>query len=78
LILELFARGSVHYDIQVGPVVKAKGGDVAYSGAKEHIVFTSGRFFSNSWKELFSYLIWRVGYYLRVKPTKSATPYLDK
>jgi hypothetical protein len=77
LILELFAQGRAHYDIHVGPVVRAVGGKIAYSGAKEHFVFTSGRFFSNSWKELFSYLIWRVGYYLRVRPTKPATPHLD-
>ena len=78
LILELFAQNRVPYDIHVGPVVKAIGGKISYSGAKEHVVFTSGRFFSNSWKELFSYLLWRVGYYLRVKPTKPATPYVDQ
>jgi len=78
LILELFARGRIQYDIHVGPVVKSIGGKIAYSGAREHVVFTSGRFFSNSWKELFSYLIWRVGYYLRVKPAKPATPSLDQ
>jgi len=78
LILELFAQERVHYDIHVGPVIKAIGREVAYSGAKEHVVFTSGRFFSNSWKELFAYLIWRVGYYLRVRPTKPATPDFDQ
>lgn len=75
LILELFDQGRIYYDIHIGPVVKAVGGEIAYSGAKNYVVFTSGRFFSNSWKELFSYLIWRVGYYLRVRPTKPATPY---
>jgi len=78
LILELFDRGHIHYDIHVGPVVKAMGGEITYSGAKEHVVFTSGRYFSNSWKELFSYLIWRVGYYLHVRPTKPARPDLDR
>lgn len=78
LILELFAEGRVHYDIHVGPVVKAIGGEITYSEKKEHVVFTSGRFFSNSWKELFSYLIWRIGYYLRVKPTKPAIPYVEQ
>jgi Glycosyl transferase family 2 len=78
MILELSNQGHVHYDIQVGPAVKAMGGAIAYSKAREHVVFTSGRFFSNSWKELFNYLIWRIGYYLRVKPTKPATPHLDK
>jgi len=78
LILELFAQGRIHYDIHVGPVVKSIGGEIAYSGAREHVVFTSGRFFSNSWKELFAYLIWRVGYYLRVRPANPTTPSLDQ
>jgi len=78
LILELFAQERVHYDIHVGPMVKSISGEIAYSGAEEHVVFTSGRFFSNSWKELFSYLIWRIGYYLRIRPTKPATPYVDQ
>ncbi len=78
LILELFVQGRIQYDIHIGPVVKFIGGKVAYSGAKEHVVFTSGRFFSNSWKELFLYLVWRVGYYLRVRPAKPAAPYVDQ
>jgi hypothetical protein len=78
LILELFAQQRVQYDIHVGPVLKAIGGSVAYSAAKQHVVFTSGRFFSNSWKELLSYLIWRTGYYLRIKPTKPASPPVEQ
>ena len=78
LILKLFAEERVHYDIQIGPVVKALGKKIMYSGANEHVVLTSGRFFSNSWKELFAYLIWRIGYYFRVKPTKPASPYFDR
>jgi len=78
LILELFSAERVDYDIQIGPVVKALGKKIKYSGANEHVVLTSGRFFSNSWKELFAYLIWRIGYYFRVKPTKPASPYFDR
>jgi glycosyl transferase family 2 len=78
LIIDLFAQQRVPYDIHVGPVVKAMGGKIAYSAAKQHAVFTSGRFFSNSWRELFSYLIWRTGYYLRVKPTKPASPPVEQ
>jgi hypothetical protein len=78
LMLELFAEKRVHYDIQIGPVVKALGKKIMYSGANEHVVLTSGRFFSNSWKELFAYLLWRVGYYFRVKPTKPTSPYFDR
>ena len=78
LILDLFAQHRITYDIHVGPAVKAVHGKIAYSAAKQHVVFTSGRFFSNSWKELFAYLIWRTGYYLRVKPTKPASPSVEQ
>jgi hypothetical protein len=78
LILDLFAQHRVTYDIHVGPAVKAIHGKIAYSATKQHIVYTSGRFFSNSWKELFSYLIWRTSYYLRVKPTKPASPSVEQ
>ena len=71
LMLDLFSQGRLHYDILVGPMVRSKGGRIAYSDSKDLIVYTSGRFFSGSWKELFSYLIWRVGYYLRVGILKS-------
>lgn len=78
LILALFAQGRIHYDIHIGPAVKSMNGKIAYSEAKEHVVFTSGRFFSNSWKELLLYLVWRVGYYLRVRPAKPAAPSFDR
>lgn len=78
LILDLFAKKRITYDIHVGPVLKAIRGKVAYSADRRHVVFTSGRFFSNSWKELFSYLIWRTGYYHRVKPTKPASPSVEQ
>jgi glycosyltransferase involved in cell wall biosynthesis len=76
LMLDLFARGRIPYDIHVGPVVKSIGGKIAYSGAKELLVLTSGRFFSPGWKVLFSYLIWRTGYYFRIlkmKPKKAVS-----
>lgn len=74
MILHLFGIGRIPYDIHVGPVVKAVGGKIAYSGAKELVVFTSGRFFAPGWKVLIEYLIWRTGYYLRIlkmKPKKA-------
>jgi hypothetical protein len=71
LMLDLFAQGRLRYDILVGPVIRSIGGRIAYSGSKDLIVYTSGRFFTGSWKELFSYLKWRVGYYLRVGILKS-------
>jgi glycosyltransferase involved in cell wall biosynthesis len=74
-MLDLFAQGRIPYDLHVGPVVKSMGGRIAYSGAKEFVVLTSGRFFDPGWKVLFAYLIWRTGYYLRIlkmKPKKIA------
>lgn len=71
LMLNLFAQGRLPYDIHVGPVVKSTGGRIAYSGAKELVVLTSGRFFDPGWKVLFAYLIWRTGYYFRILKMKS-------
>jgi hypothetical protein len=75
-ILQLFADGRIPYDLHVGPAVKATGGKIAYSGAKELIVLTSGRFFAPGWKVLIEYLVWRTGYYrriLKIKPKKTVT-----
>ena len=75
LMLDLFSKKRIPYDFHVGPVIKSLGGKIAYSGDRELVVLTSGRFFSPGWKVLFSYLIWRTGYYLRIlriKPTKKA------
>lgn len=74
LILHLFAEGRIPYDIHVGPLVKSIGGKIAYSGAKELVVLTSGRFFTPGWKVLVEYLVWRTGYYrriLKMKPKKA-------
>jgi hypothetical protein len=76
LILHLFAEGRIPYDIHVGPTVKSMGGKIAYSGAKELVVLTSGRFFAPGWGVLIEYLIWRMGYYrriLKLKPKKAIT-----
>jgi hypothetical protein len=76
LILYLFAEGRIPYDIHVGPAVKSMGGKIAYSAAKELVVFTSGRFFRPGWKVLAEYLIWRTSYYRRIltmKPKKVVT-----
>jgi hypothetical protein len=76
LMLDMFTRGLIPYDLHVGPAVKSMGGRIAYSGAKEFVVLTSGRFFVPGWKVLFAYLIWRTGYYfriLKIKPKKVAS-----
>jgi glycosyltransferase involved in cell wall biosynthesis len=65
LILDLYKQDRIPFDIHVGPAVKAIGGKIVYSGDKDLFVFTSGRFFAGSWRELIAYLIWRIGYYNR-------------
>lgn len=71
LSLELYDRGVLRSDIQVGPQVKSLGGRISYSGAKDLVVLTSGRYFRGSWHELVSYFRWRVGYYRRIGVLKS-------
>jgi hypothetical protein len=71
LMLDLYQSGRIPYDFHVGPVIKSMRGKIAYSGAKDLMVFTSGRFFSGGWKELFDYIIWRIGYYRRIWAARS-------
>lgn len=77
LILDLFEDGRIPYDIHVGPVVKSIGGKIAYSGARELVVLTSGRFFNPGWKVLADYLLWRVGYYRRIFKLKTKKAVTD-
>jgi hypothetical protein len=74
----LFDQGRIPYDLHVGPTVKATGGKIAYSGDKELVVLTSGRFFAPGWKVLIEYLIWRTGYYRRILKMKSKKVVTDQ
>ena len=78
LILDLFEQGRIPYDLHVGPVVKWVGGKIAYSGASELVVLTSGRFFAPGWKVLADYLFWRVGYYGRILRMKAKKAVMDQ
>jgi hypothetical protein len=78
LILDLFTSGRITYDIHVGPAIKSMHGKIAYSGARELTVYTSGRFFEQGWGVLFTYLIWRTGYYRRVFKLKSGNTVPDR
>lgn len=78
LILDLFEDGRIPYDIHVGPMVKSIGGKIAYSGGRELVVLTSGRFFIPGWKVLVDYLIWRVGYYRRILKLKAKKAVTDQ
>jgi glycosyltransferase involved in cell wall biosynthesis len=77
LILDLFEDGRIPYDLHVGPAVKSIGGKITYSGARELVVLTSGRFFAPGWKVLADYLIWRVGYYRRILKMKAKKTVTD-
>ena len=70
LMLNLYDRGLVNYDIKLGTTIKSIGGKIAYSGDRSLSVLTSGRNIQGGWKELFQYIVWRVGYYQRVMPMR--------
>jgi hypothetical protein len=64
LLLDLFAAGYLPADFSLGPVLRARGEPVAYSGAARLHVLTSGRYFERGWRELARYLRYRLGYNL--------------
>lgn len=65
-ILDLYKKGLLADDMNVGPVAKAYGNEVAYSGNRDLVVLTSGRMFHGSWISLFRYLIYRLKYNFHV------------
>jgi hypothetical protein len=64
--LHLYEQGLLIDDLNVGPAVKAAGGRVAYSGARDLHVLTSGRKFRGGWRKLARYLRYRLLYNVRV------------
>lgn len=67
LMLELYHKGMLADEMNVGPTFKAAGGRVTYSGSKDLTVLTSGRMFTGrSWIRLFRYYSYRLRYNLRV------------
>jgi len=71
LMLNLYDKGLLSYDIKVGTTIKSMGGTIAYSGDRALTVLTSGRNFRGDWKELLEYIVWRVRYYQRLIPLRS-------
>lgn len=67
-VLDLYAKGMLADEMNVGPAVKATGGRVAYSGARNLVVYTSGRMFVGGWHQLLRTLRYRLRYNLRVLP----------
>jgi hypothetical protein len=72
VLLRLYDQGLLTDDLNVGPSVKAAGGRIAYSGASELRVLTSGRRFRGGWRKLARYLRYRLLYNLRVLPVRRA------
>jgi hypothetical protein len=69
LFLRLYDEGMLIDDLNVGPAVKTSGGSIAYSGARDLKVLTSGRRFKGGWWKLARYLCYRLAYNLRVMGT---------
>lgn len=68
--LQRYDEGYLADEMNVGPTIKALGGKVGYSGARDLIVLTSGRMFVGGWRHLARYLIYRLGYNARVLPVR--------
>lgn len=71
LAMDCYENGMLADEMNVGPTLKHCGGCVAYSGAKELVVLTSGRMFRPGWFRLCRYLVYRLRYNLRVLPIGS-------
>jgi len=70
VLLEMYDKDLLNYDIKVGATIRSIGGKIAYSGEKSLVVLTSGRNFRGDWKELFDYMVWRISYYHHLSPLK--------
>jgi hypothetical protein len=70
-MLTLFDAGAIADDMNVGPVFKRAGRPVVYSGARAHVVLTSGRMIrGGGWRRLLSYARYRLRYNLRMLPVR--------
>ena len=71
VLLALYDQGMLADEMNVGPNMKSLGGPVAYSGARQLRVLTSGRMFGGGWIKLARYLIYRLRYNVRVLPVRA-------
>jgi len=67
-MLDLYDRGLLADEMNVGPAFKRFVGPVAYSGDPRHTVYTSGRMFRPGWRRIAPYFLYRLRYNLRVLP----------
>jgi glycosyltransferase involved in cell wall biosynthesis len=70
-MLQLYERGMLADEMNVGPTFKSHVGRVAYSGSSDLIVLTSGRMFKGGWVKLVKYFRYRLRYNLRVLPVRA-------
>lgn len=70
LMLELYDKGMLADEMNVGPTFKSVGGRVVYSGSRKLVVLTSGRMFTSGWLKIFRYFRYRLRYNLRVLPVR--------
>lgn len=70
LMLELYAKGMLADEMNVGPTFKAVYGRVDYSGSGRLAVYTSGRMFTPGVWKLARYFRRRLFYNLRVLPVR--------
>lgn len=68
--LRLYDGGMLADDLNVGPTIRASGGRVAYSGARDLLVSTSGRKLERGWGRVSRYLAYRLLYNLRALPVR--------
>jgi len=67
-MLKLNDQGMLYTDMVVGPAVRSLGGRVAYSGAAELTVLTSGRNIESDWLEIVRYFLRRLQRNVVVNP----------
>ncbi len=68
VLLDAYERGMLADDLNVGPVVKALGGRMAYDGRRTLRALTSGRAYRGGWGRIARYYVYRLRYNLRVLP----------
>ncbi len=71
LVLELYDRGLLADEMNVGPAVKRSGGIVEYSGSEHQMILTSSRMYRPGWFRIFPYLLRRLKYNLKVLSARS-------
>lgn len=69
-MIDLYERGYLADDFNVGPAFKKFGLEVSYSGRRALTVYTSGRMFRPGWKRIIPYYWYRLRYNLRVLPVR--------